>query len=210
MKRKHHHRKRKVWRRPAERGDALILIGMPGCGKSTLGKRLARRYRKRFIDVDDVLATQEGKSVSDLASTLSFQDFVRKESKAVCSIKNTKAVIATGGSVIYSPKSMDHLARLGTIVYLQKPHRETRRRAGDPKARGIVIPPRETYQTYQKQRHRLYTRYADIIYETAKTTVFQSLVYLQALLEYVDPDTFAVKTENQQRKPRPRNRSDSR
>lgn len=199
-------RKRHVWRRPAERGDALILIGMPGCGKSTLGKRLARRYQKRFIDVDDVLEAQERKSVSDLAATLSYRDFVSKEMKAVLSIKDTKAVIATGGSVIYSPRSMDHLSRLGTIIYLQKPIKETRRRAGDPRKRGIVIPPRENYQTYQKQRHRLYRRYADIIYETAGTTVFQSLIYLQALLEFVDPVVFVARQQTQKRRPRPRHR----
>lgn len=208
MKREQNSRKRYVWRRPTERGDALILIGMPGCGKSTLGKRLARRYQKPFIDVDDVLSAQEGRSVADLAASLPYRDFVRKESRAVCSIKDSKAIIATGGSVIYSPKSMEHLSRLGTIVYLQKPHKETRRRAGDPRKRGIVIPPRETYRTYQTQRHRLYRRYADIIYETANTTVFQSLIYLQALLEFVDPDTFVVKPSRQQGKPRPRrNRS---
>lgn len=206
MKREQKRRKRSVWRRPAEQGDALILIGMPGCGKSTLGKRLARRYHKHFIDVDDVLAAQEGRSIADLAATLSYEEFVRRESKAVCSIKDSKAVIATGGSVIYSPKSMDHLSRLGTIVYLQKPIQETRRRAGDPRKRGIVVPPQETYQTYQKQRHRLYRRYADIVYETAKTTVFQSLVYLQALLEFIDPVNFEAKETTKQRMPRPRRR----
>ena len=70
-------KKRKPWRRSAIQGDALVLIGMPGCGKSTLGRHLARRYRKPFIDVDDVLMAQEGKSIRKLALENSYHEFVR-------------------------------------------------------------------------------------------------------------------------------------
>ena len=98
--------------------DNIILTGMPSCGKSTLGRMLAKDLGYDFIDTDDVIIERNGCPLKDILDNEGLDGFIRREEEAVCSVNASHTVIATGGSVVYSPKAMEHLKSLGKIVYL--------------------------------------------------------------------------------------------
>ena len=121
--------------------DNIILTGMPSCGKSTLGRMLAKDLGYDFIDTDDVIIQRNGCPLKDILDNEGLDGFIRREEEAVCSVNVTHAVIATGGSVVYSPKAMEHLKSLGRVVYLCLDFKEIERRLGDLHERGVAIAP---------------------------------------------------------------------
>lgn len=140
----------------------IILIGMPSSGKSTLGKLLAKRLGYAFLDTDDVIKQRNGCELQDIIDRDGLEVFNQREEEAVCSVAVDHTVIATGGSVIYSPVSMAHLKSLGRVVYLAITYEMLERRVGDPRARGIAIAPGCTFRELYQARVPLYEQYADI------------------------------------------------
>ena len=96
----------------------IILTGMPSCGKSTLGRLLAKELGYDFLDTDDVIIQQNNCPLKDILDNEGLDGFIRAEEAAVCSVNVENTVIATGGSVVYSEKTMAHLKSLGRIVYI--------------------------------------------------------------------------------------------
>lgn len=142
--------------------DNIILTGMPSCGKSTLGRMLAKELGYAFIDTDDVIIERNGCPLKDILDNEGLEGFIRREEEAVCSVTAQRTVIATGGSVVYSPKAMAHLKSLGRIVYLCLDYNEVERRLGDLHERGVAIAPGKTLRDLFDERTPLYEKYADV------------------------------------------------
>lgn len=172
---------------PRRRGDNITLIGMPGSGKSTLGLATARLLDRDFIDTDDVLCAMTGTSgTGELSERTDFEGFVREEEKAVRSVNPEGHIIATGGSVIYSPRAMRHLQKLGSIIYIQVPLETIEQRVRSASERGVILAPGQTFRDLYETRHRLYHRYSDIEFIPGDLSVRTSAQLLAAMIEYME------------------------
>ncbi|MCD8129816.1 MAG: shikimate kinase [Lachnospiraceae bacterium] len=143
----------------------IILTGMPGAGKSTVGVVLAKRVGYHFIDSDLVIQERTGKLLHQLIEIHGLEGFLHIEDQVNASLDCDRYVIATGGSVVYGRAAMDHLADIGTIVYLKLSYREIEERLGDLNARGVACKPGQTLLSLYEERCPLYERYADIVME---------------------------------------------
>ncbi|MGQ9749728.1 shikimate kinase [Desulfosoma sp.] len=138
----------------------LVLIGMPGVGKSTLGVLAAKQLAAPFVDTDLLIQTAHGKRLQEIILERGLAGFRAIEEAAVCSLAVSGTVIATGGSVVYSPKAMTHLRTHGFIVWFDLSLPFLEQRLGDLDARGVVRAPGQTLQGLYKERQPLYARYA--------------------------------------------------
>ena len=143
--------------------DNIILTGMPSCGKSTLGRMLAKELGYDFIDTDDVIIQRNGCPLKDILDNEGLDGFIRREEEAICSVDVRRTVIATGGSAVYSPKAMEHLKSLGRIVYICLDYKEVERRLGDLHERGVAIAPGKTLRDLFDERTPLYNKYANLV-----------------------------------------------
>lgn len=153
--------------------DNVILIGMPGSGKSTVGVVLAKRLGYRFIDSDLVIQEQEGKLLHQLIEKLGEAGFLMLENRINASILTSQAVIATGGSAIYGKEAMEHFREIGRIVYLKLPYEELEERLGDLHERGVVLKPGFTLKDLYDERVPLYEKYADITLDCSNKSIRQ-------------------------------------
>ena len=140
----------------------LILIGMAGCGKSTIGVVAAKLLGYDFIDSDLALQRQEGRLLREIISDFGVDYFKDAEERALCSLDTAGAVIATGGSAVYSERAMNRLRENGVCVWLRLPVDEIEKRVGDAAARGIVMEPGKTLRDVYDEREPLYRKYADV------------------------------------------------
>lgn len=142
----------------------LILIGMPGTGKSAVGKALAERLGYTFLDVDDVIRERTGKTLKELLLEMGVDEFVVLEGKIGESLDLHDTVIATGGSMVLSAGAMEHLRENGVAVWLETPLREIEgRMPEDLWDRGIAAPRDMTIREIYRQRESMYAKYADVI-----------------------------------------------
>lgn len=149
-----------MWKNKAS--DNLILIGMPGAGKSTVGVVLAKRLGYRFVDSDLVIQERSGKLLHEMIEELGVEGFWRAEEEVNASLDTDHAVIATGGSAIYGEKAMEHLKTMGTIVYLQLGYEELKERLGDLNERGVTLKPGQDLFSLLAERTPLYEKYAQL------------------------------------------------
>jgi len=140
----------------------IILIGMAGCGKSTVGVLLAKALGFEFIDSDLIIQKREGKLLQEIINTEGLDVFNKAEEDAICSINADHAVIATGGSAVYSEKAMAHLKKNGVAVWLKLTYEEIPRRISNIATRGIAMAPGKTLLDVFLEREPLYEKYADI------------------------------------------------
>lgn len=140
----------------------IVLIGMPGCGKSTVGVILAKVMGMEFCDTDIVIQQKEGRKLQEIIDTDGNDKFLECEERALCSLDVDGAVIATGGSAIYSNAAMKHLKEKGKVVYLKVSEGEIERRLADFAARGVAIKDGMTVKDLYNERIPLYEKYADI------------------------------------------------
>lgn len=140
----------------------IVMIGMPGAGKSTVGVVLAKTMGLGFVDVDLVICQINGGSLQEIVDRNSHDAFLRLEGEAALTLACERSVIATGGSMIYSSAAMEHLKRIGTIVYLKAELSEIERRVNNLETRGIAFRPGETLADLYAQRAPLYERWAEL------------------------------------------------
>jgi shikimate kinase len=140
----------------------VILIGMPGSGKSTLGVLLAKRLGYTFLDTDILIQVQYGRRLEELIAAHGIERFKRIEEAAVLSLQLDGSVVATGGSVVYSPAAMAHLKASGTVAWLHLSCEALERRLGDLDARGVVRSPGQSLRDLYNERCPLYRRYAHV------------------------------------------------
>lgn len=141
--------------------DNLILIGMPGAGKSTVGVVLAKKLGYAFLDSDLVIQSREGMLLHEIISERGVQGFWTVEEAANASINADRTVIATGGSVIYGSSAMEHLKQIGTVVYLQLSCDAIADRLGDLNERGVTLQEGQGLSELYAERVPLYEKYAD-------------------------------------------------
>ena len=141
----------------------IILIGMPGCGKSTVGVVLAKNMGLRFLDSDICIQEQENCLLHEIIAREGMDGFLAIENNVNASLQVEKHVIATGGSAIYGVKAMEHFSEIGTIVYLKLPYEEIKERLGDLVKRGVTFREGQTLLDLYEERVPLYEKYADII-----------------------------------------------
>ena len=140
----------------------IILIGMPGCGKSTVGVVLAKALGMDFIDSDLVIQKQMGQKLTALIEAHGDEGFRAIENRINAELTAEDSIIATGGSVIYGEDAMRHLKSIGTIVYLKLSYEAIEDRLGDLHARGVTIKPGWTLRDLYNERVPMYERWADI------------------------------------------------
>lgn len=144
--------------------DNVVLIGMPGAGKSTLGIVLAKILNYDFIDADLVIQNQCDKTLQKLIDACGPAGFIQVENEILSGIEASRSIIATGGSAVYSDEAMKHLTEIGTVVYLKISYDQLVNRLSDLQERGVVLKGgigmslRELYD----ERLPLYEQYAEI------------------------------------------------
>jgi Shikimate kinase len=149
----------------------VILIGMPGSGKSTSGVLLAKTLGLSFLDTDLLIQQQENMLLQDLADRFGFNGFIEIEEKTVSNVSASKCVISTGGSVVYSEKAMKHLQNIGTIVYLEVTFPEIMRRIRNISTRGIALKEGQSLEDLYAERLPYYQKYAEIVVQGDGKTV---------------------------------------
>jgi shikimate kinase len=166
----------------------IVLIGMPGAGKSTVGVLLAKRLGFGFIDTDIYIQVREGRSLQELIQTHGADDFCRIEEGHILSLAVDSHVIAPGGSVVYRPDAMAYLKSRGIAVHLDIAVANLQRRLDNLDARGVVIGPGQTIESLYADRRPLYLRYADITVTTDGLTPDQVVGrVLKALARFNPP-----------------------
>ena len=140
----------------------IVLIGMPGVGKSTVGVVLAKNMGLRFLDSDICIQEQENCLLHEIITRDGLDGFIKIENRVNASLEAENSVIATGGSVVYGKEAMEHLSRIGTIIYLQLPYEEIADRLGDLTKRGVAVQNGQTLLDLYEERTPLYEKYADI------------------------------------------------
>ena len=153
----------------------VILIGMPGCGKTTIGVELSEKIGYGYVDSDSVIVAREGKRLSEIIAEVGREGFLDIEAKVNSELCADRCVIATGGSVIYRDYAMQKLKTLGTLVYLQLSYETIESRLGDLKARGVALKDGFTLRDLYEERTPLYEKYADIVVKLDGKTVLQSV-----------------------------------
>ena len=145
------------------KNDTIVLTGMPGAGKSTVGVVLAKILGFRFVDSDLVIQEKTGKLLYQLIDSLGLEKFREIENEINAGVNETNAVIATGGSAVYGREAMEHFRSIGTVVYLRLSCGEIACRLGDLHERGVAMEPGQTLEELYEERCPLYERYADIV-----------------------------------------------
>lgn len=163
--------------------DNIILIGMPGVGKSTVGVILAKILGYQFLDADLVIQQQEGKLLREIIEEVGTDGFIQVENRVNASLHVTKTVIATGGSVVYGKEAMEHLKKIGTVVYLKVPYEILKKRLSDIKGRGVVLKEGQTLYDLFMERTPLYEKYADISISEENLNVEQTVELLAEKLK---------------------------
>ena len=163
--------------------DNITLIGMPGAGKSTIGIVLAKVLGYDFIDSDLLIQKEEGKLLWEIMRDCGNDGFNKIEEKVNSQIQTSHSVIATGGSVIYGSKAMEHLRDISTVVYLKVSCSVLERRLGDLTKRGVVFKPGQTLLDLYKERVPLYEKYAHITVNVGHKTVQHAVSAIEDALK---------------------------
>lgn len=140
----------------------VVLIGMPGVGKSTIGVILAKVLGYQFVDADLVIQKEEGKLLKDIIAEKGTDGFIQVENRVNSQLNVERAIIATGGSVVYGKEAMAHLKEIGTVVYLKQSLSILEKRLRNIKNRGVVLKKGQTLKDLYMERTKLYEKYADI------------------------------------------------
>ncbi len=156
----------------------IILTGMPASGKSTVGVILAKVLGMDYIDTDLVIQKREKALLCDLIRDRGVDGFLCAEEEAVLSVQEKNAVIATGGSVVYSDAGMRHLKEDGIVIYLKVGKEELFKRLHNIKERGVVLRPNETVEEMFESRSVLYEKYADIVVEEGESSIEETVMMI--------------------------------
>ena len=160
----------------------IVLIGMPGAGKSTVGVVLAKHEGFGFLDSDLVIQEKTGLLLHEVISREGDEGFRQVENRVNASLRVRHTVIATGGSVIYGREAMQHLRRIGTVVYLKLSCPSIAERLGDLKERGVTLKEGQTLQQLYDERVPLYERYADITIDCEEKSIREIVAEISARL----------------------------
>ena len=161
----------------------VVLIGMPGVGKSTVGVILAKVLGYEFVDSDLLIQKAEKRLLREIIAQEGQVGFLKIENRVNASIDMEKTVIATGGSVVYCTEAMEHLKKIGTVVYLKLDYEILKKRLGNLRCRGVVLRKGQTLKDLYDERTPLYEKYADIVVDEKNLNIEETL---QKILENLE------------------------
>lgn len=161
----------------------IVMIGMPGCGKSTVGVLLAKALGKAFIDTDVVLQAHEECRLQEIIDRIGIDAFLEIEEKTILGLRCKNTVIATGGSVIYGCKAMEHLHRDGVVVYIRLPYQDIEQRLSNLATRGVVLRSGQSLYDLYQERVMLYEREADIVIDASGFDIEQTVSAIASYFE---------------------------
>jgi len=148
----------------------IVLIGMPGSGKSTIGVILAKLTSKNFVDTDVIIQTLQGRSLQDIVDKEGHVALLQIEQDVLRNLRFENYVIATGGSAVYSHTAMEHLKESSLIIFLNVDLPVLEKRIANFPGRGLVKRPDQTLADLFTERFFLYNEYADITIECGSLT----------------------------------------
>lgn len=160
---------------------SIILTGMPGAGKSTIGVVLAKRIGYKFIDSDLVIQEKEGKLLHELIEELGVDGFLEIENRINAGFNVERAVIATGGSAVYGKEAMEHFKKIGKVIYLKLPYEQIDERLGDLNARGVTLRPGQTLHDLFEERSPLYEKYADLVVDCNNKSIREIVMEIERM-----------------------------
>ena len=140
----------------------IVLIGMPGVGKSTIGVILAKILAYHFLDSDLVIQEREGRRLHQIISEEGTDGFLKIENDVNASLNVERTIIATGGSALYGKEAMEHLKEIGEVVYLKADYETIEKRLGNLEKRGVALKNGQTLKDLYEERTKLYELYADV------------------------------------------------
>lgn len=163
----------------------VVLIGMPGAGKSTLGIVLAKILGMNFVDADLLIQSQCDKTLQKIIDACGPDGFIEVENQVLSEIDESNAVISTGGSAVYSHAAMEHLSEIGLIVYLKITYEELRNRLSDLQERGVVLKGgmSMSLEDLYKERQPLYEEYAELVVDVNDLTITAAARKVAAAVE---------------------------
>lgn len=161
----------------------IVLIGMPGVGKSTIGVVLAKVLGYHFVDADIVIQEQEGRLLHEIIEQEGVDGFIAVENRVNSQINVERAVISTGGSVVYGREAMEHLSEIGTVIYLKIDYETLDERLGNLHGRGVVLREGQDLRALYEERTPLYEKYAQLTVDEKGLTVEETL---QKILKIYD------------------------
>ncbi len=149
----------------------IVLIGMPGCGKSTAGVLLAKALGMDFIDTDLIICASQKDKLQNIIESRGLEYFSKVESDVGKNLRSNNCVIATGGSMVLYPDAMENLKSLGKIVFIDVSYPELKRRVKNIKTRGITFREGESLRDLYEYRRTFYQKYADITLNVSSGTI---------------------------------------
>lgn len=155
--------------------ENIILIGMPGSGKSTCGVLAAKALLKNFFDTDLLFQGLEEKKLQDIIDDDGIEYFLSAEERAILSLDINATVVATGGSVVYSDKSMEHLKKSGKVIYLHLSYDTMVDRIKNITTRGVVVKEGDSLEDMYNERLPMYQKWADVVINCDNNTVEQTV-----------------------------------
>ncbi len=161
----------------------IILIGMPGAGKSTVGVLLAKALGYNFIDTDIIIQGRLNNRLYKIIEENGVAYFLQAENKIISEVCAERSVIATGGSAVFGKEAMEHLKQMGKVVYIKLGCDEIKKRVNNITTRGIVMKKGETIEDIYSERAPLYERYADITVDAENTAIEEAVEKIFSLLE---------------------------
>ena len=142
--------------------NSFTFIGMAGSGKSTLARALSKKIEENFVDTDILIESKFKQSLEELKNSKGYK-FVRlAEESVILNLKNNVAIISTGGSAIYSEKSMNHLKEFSKIIYISVPLNIIKNRIGGGQKRGLAVPEGTSIEDAFNERKPMYEKWAQI------------------------------------------------
>lgn len=160
----------------------IILIGMPGAGKSTIGVLLAKIMGKAFIDTDLLIQAREKRLLQEIIVEKGIDRFLEIEAEVILGLSVENSVIATGGSAVYSDSAITHLKQNGIIVYLKLPYPEIEHRINNMASRGIVFSKGQSLFDLYQERTPMYERKADQIIDCSGKAIEESVRLVRKVL----------------------------
>lgn len=162
--------------------DNIILIGMPGAGKSTVGVLLAKAMTYNFLDTDISIQRREKRQLYEIINERGLDAFIEIENAVLSRLEVDGCIIATGGSAVYGGEAMAHLREIGTVVYIRLSLAEIERRIKNITTRGIAMKQGSSLADLYKERAPLYEKYADIIVDGEGTTIEECVAQIMKAL----------------------------
>ena len=160
----------------------VVLIGMPGCGKSTVGVLLAKALGMSFVDTDVVLQARERRKLQTIINKIGIDAFLLREEEAILGLDCDRTVVATGGSVVYGRRAMEHLHAHGVVVYIRLPYETIQARLSNLATRGVTLRPGQTLRDLYDERVPLYEAEADIVFDAQDGDIEQTVERIAACL----------------------------